>query len=137
MPDNSKSRPSAAKSPISRRGFLEKSLVGAALAGTTVLPAWMPVSPLTTGDEVLHEAQGKASKASVAYRDRPNGSQQCSGCTHFRNGQCEIVEGQISPNGWCRRFKSKSGGGGGGGRSSGGSGRSSGGGGGGGGGSGY
>ncbi|HET7681434.1 MAG TPA: twin-arginine translocation signal domain-containing protein [Xanthobacteraceae bacterium] len=105
-------------SRLSRRGFLERSVCGAALAGAAVLPAWA-------------QARGKVSKASARYQDRPNGSQQCSGCTHFRGGTCEIVEGQISPNGWCRHFERK-GGGGGGGKSSGGSGRSSGGGGGGG-----
>jgi len=126
MPDISKSKMPGANAPISRRGFLEKSLVGAALAGTTALPAWVP-NPLNTEDELLHKVQRKESKATASYRDRPNGSQQCSGCTHFRSGRCEIVEGQISPNGWCRHFKSKGGSSGGsGGRSSGGSGRSSG-----------
>lgn len=136
MSDICKPKASAAKTPISRRGFLEKSLVGAALAGTTVLPAWMPVGPLTTDNELLHKVQRKESKPDAGYRDRPNGNQQCRGCSHFRSGQCEIVEGKISPNGWCRHFARKAGGGGG--TSSGGSGRSSGGAGGGtGGGSGY
>jgi hypothetical protein len=90
-------------------GLPLKSLLGATLAGTTVLPAWMPMSPLNAEGELLHQVQGKTSKASARCRDRPNVSQQCSGCTHFRSGQCQIVEGQISPNGWCRHFKSKGG----------------------------
>ncbi len=105
-------------SRISRRLFLEKSVCGAALAGTaTVLSAWSPLNPLAADDELLHEVRGKVSKASARYRDRPNGDQQCSGCTHFRGGTCEIVEGRISSDGWCRHFKRK----GGGGKSSGGS----------------
>jgi hypothetical protein len=95
--------------PTSRRRFLEKSLCGAALACTAALPAWMPLGELPHED-VLQQVQGgrKLTKASARYRDRPNGNQQCAGCVHFLPpGDCEIVEGPISPEGWCRNYKRK------------------------------
>ncbi|MCU4162130.1 high-potential iron-sulfur protein [Acidiphilium sp. AL] len=53
------------------------------------------------------EAAG-VSKASVKYRDKPNGGHQCSGCALFvpgssatANGTCKAVAGSISPHGWC------------------------------------
>jgi hypothetical protein len=133
MPDSSKNKSiSSGTKNLSRRRFIEKSLFGAALAGTAVLPAWAPLQPPGFEADLLHEVQGKAkvSKRSARYQDSPKGSQQCSGCTHFRGGTCEIVEGQISPNGWCRHFKAKgkSSGGGKKSSSSGGSGKSGGGG---------
>ena len=93
---------------LSRRGFLEKSCTGIALAGAAVMPAWARDRDLG----FLHFAQGQAkvSKASARYQDRPNKGQQCAGCTHFRGpSDCEIVQGPISPNGWCRHFSAKGG----------------------------
>lgn len=51
-------------------------------------------------------AQAKTSKADAAYQDTPKGGQQCSGCVHFISGQnqCRVVEGDISPSGWCKLF---------------------------------
>lgn len=49
-----------------------------------------------------------ASKEYAEYRDRPKGSQQCSGCSMFRAPQaCTLVEGKISPRGWCRYWEKK------------------------------
>jgi hypothetical protein len=50
--------------------------------------------------------QAKESKATARYQDKPNGNQQCGRCAHFRApNACQIVEGSISPSGWCRHFK--------------------------------
>jgi len=108
------------KSRISRRGFLQQSLCGAALAGAVVLPAWGKTADLLP--DISSRGRRKVSKAAAHYRDRPNGPQRCGGCVHFRGGSCEIVEGRISPNGWCRFYKRMAGGGYGGGRSGGGGG---------------
>lgn len=45
----------------------------------------------------------KVSQASVQYRTQPNGEQKCSTCVHFiaESNTCKLVEGQISPEGWC------------------------------------
>ncbi len=48
----------------------------------------------------------KASKGSVAYRDSPNGDKNCAGCKLFISpNACKSVEGQISPNGWCKIWR--------------------------------
>ena len=51
------------------------------------------------------------SKAWVRYQDNPEGDQYCAGCVNFipgvtpaANGTCMIVEGAISPHGWCTAF---------------------------------
>ena len=46
---------------------------------------------------------GKSSQASVQYQAQPKGEQKCDGCLHFiaESTTCKVVEGQISPDGWC------------------------------------
>jgi hypothetical protein len=52
--------------------------------------------------------QQKISKSEAKYQDKPNGSQHCQKCQHFQApNQCQLVEGGISPNGWCENFKAK------------------------------
>jgi hypothetical protein len=76
-------------------------LSAAGLAGLAVLPQ-------------AALAQGKASKASMQYQDHPKGKQDCSGCIQFIPGKtptamgtCKVVEGEISPKGWCIAFAPK------------------------------
>jgi hypothetical protein len=60
-------------------------------------------------------AQGsKTSKAAMHYQTSPNGGMQCSGCRFFIAGQdaksdgtCQIVDGSISPNGYCMAYAAK------------------------------
>ncbi|HVN69039.1 MAG TPA: high-potential iron-sulfur protein [Candidatus Binatia bacterium] len=56
----------------------------------------------------------KASPASMRYQTSPNGSMQCSGCKFFIPGQdakssgsCQIVDGSISPSGYCIAYVAK------------------------------
>ena len=58
---------------------------------------------------------GMESKAMAKYQEKPNGSQECDGCMQFvpgkdssANGTCKIVQGSISPKGWCMNFTPKS-----------------------------
>jgi anaerobic selenocysteine-containing dehydrogenase len=92
---------------ISRRTWLK----GIAAAGVSMMLA-------------STAAEAKASKAAVHYRDYPNGMQMCHmckfyigvrsgmmdggmmGCGMMRGGMmgagaCQVVEGRISPMGWC------------------------------------
>jgi len=48
-------------------------------------------------------APAKMSQASVQYQTEPKGDQQCSNCLHFvpESNTCKLVEGDISPTGWC------------------------------------
>ena len=59
--------------------------------------------------------QGVTPQSAVAYRDTPNGSNECSNCTHFipgpsaaADGHCSVVAGTISPHGWCAVWTAKS-----------------------------
>jgi len=57
----------------------------------------------------------KSSKAAVKYQDKPNGDMRCSNCSFFipgktstADGACQVVEGAISPQGYCIMYVKKS-----------------------------
>ena len=67
--------------------------LGAAAAATVVPPA---------------EAQEKMSQADAKYQGTPKGDQRCDGCMLFEPPKaCKVVEGEISPSGWCQLFVKK------------------------------
>ena len=93
---------------ISRRTWLKGLAMLSAAAG-------LPLMLASTS------AEAKASKAAVHYRDYPKGMQMCHMCKFYiaeggrRSGMgcmggsmgmmgagaCQVVEGRISPMGWC------------------------------------
>ncbi len=57
----------------------------------------------------------KSTKAVANYQDKPNGDKQCSNCSFFipgktstADGTCQIVDGSISPKGYCTLYSKKS-----------------------------
>ncbi len=47
-------------------------------------------------------AQQKATKEAMKYQDKPSGDKQCSNCSQFvAPNSCKIVEGAVSPSGYC------------------------------------
>lgn len=68
-------------------------------SATGAAPAGGPPSP----DAAAPAVPGKSSQASVQYQAQPKGDQKCDGCLHFiaESNTCKVVEGQISPDGWC------------------------------------
>lgn len=62
------------------------------------------------------QAQGaKSSKDAMHYQTSPNNGMQCSGCKFFTpgndpnaDGSCAIVDGSISPHGYCIAYSAKS-----------------------------
>jgi hypothetical protein len=51
----------------------------------------------------------KIAKSAIMYQDSPKDGHQCSMCVNFLPpNACKIVEGDISPNGWCGAFAPKS-----------------------------
>jgi High potential iron-sulfur protein len=87
-------------SPMTRRSFVAGAVMLPALAG-------LLLAETTT-------AQAKASKTQFKYQSTPKNGQKCSGCRFFvagksatANGTCQIVEGDISPNGWCTAYAKK------------------------------
>ena len=80
------------------------------LAGIIVLPALAGLFAASTT-----AAQAKGSQAQFKYQKTPNGKKQCSNCTFFitgktatANGTCKIVDGDISPKGYCIAWSAKS-----------------------------
>jgi hypothetical protein len=85
---------------IDRQAFLKGAILLPGLAGllTSVAPA----------------DSSKASQASMHYQTTPNDGKQCSGCQFFipaqdpkTDGSCKVVDGSISPNGYCMAYTAK------------------------------
>jgi hypothetical protein len=67
-----------------------RTALSAASVGVMILPA---------------AAQQKVSQAEAEYQDRPKSGLACAACTLFRPPRsCEVVQGDISPSGWCKFF---------------------------------
>jgi hypothetical protein len=66
-------------------------------------------SPPASTDAAAPAAPAKMSPASVQYQTQPKGEQKCSGCLNFvaESNTCKLVEGQISPDGWCTLWTQK------------------------------
>jgi hypothetical protein len=84
---------------FSRRKMMKFMVVGAA------------VSCMSLSGQIQ---AAKASKGSMRYREEPNGKEHCSNCMQFipgetpeASGGCKVVEGSISPNGWCAAYAKK------------------------------
>ena len=59
-------------------------------------------------------AQQKATKQAMQYQEQPKNGQKCDQCLQFipgakqgASGTCKVVEGPISPNGWCAAYVKK------------------------------
>jgi hypothetical protein len=85
---------------LSRATFVRAAVILPALAGVlgTVGRAQAP----------------SGTKAQFKYQSTPNNNRQCSGCTFFiagktatANGTCKIVQGDISPKGYCVAWSAK------------------------------
>ena len=76
----------------SKRKFVRLAVAG--LAGAALQPR-----------RSLAQSPGKMSKAQAEYQDAPKGIQMCATCSLFEEPRaCKVVEGDISPNGWCRSY---------------------------------
>ena len=66
-------------------------------------------------DRAAQAQSSKSSKESMHYQTTPNNGMQCSGCKFFTpgkdadaEGSCAIVDGAISPHGYCIAYSAKS-----------------------------
>lgn len=81
---------------ISRRDLLQNATIAA--GGVAAL-----VTTLTATS-----AEAKNSQAAAAYQATPKNGQSCSTCALFRPpSSCLMVEGTISPDGWCKFYVKK------------------------------
>jgi len=54
------------------------------------------------------EAQAKLAQAAVKYQPDPKDGHQCDGCNFFvAPNSCKMVDGDISPTGWCSLWVKK------------------------------
>lgn len=98
--------------------LLPASLLGcskkeADTAGTEPPPAPSPemAAPSTPApmEPGAPAAPAKVSQASVQYQIGPKDGKTCAGCMHFiaESNTCKLVEGDISPMGWCTLWAQK------------------------------
>jgi hypothetical protein len=81
---------------LSRRTIVTRSVAGA--AGAAVLLS------------LVTEASAKMAQKAVEYQDTPKGDQECSNCSLFQEpNACTLVDGEISPKGWCKFWVKKTG----------------------------
>jgi hypothetical protein len=65
----------------------------------------LQVAVLMCGTDTALAQTTKLSQVTAQYQDHPRGGLSCIGCTFFRRPRaCQVVEGDISPNGWCKLF---------------------------------
>jgi len=80
---------------VSRRQLLRGACIaagGAAVLAGSVIPA-----------------QAKMTQKAAGYQETPKDSASCSNCALFKApNSCTLVDGTISPNGWCRFYAKKS-----------------------------
>lgn len=83
-------------SRISRRHSLTKAMQLAAAVGLSWATAGMA------------SAQSKIAQKTAGYQDKPSDQNRCGTCAHFAPpNACKIVDGQVSPSGWCKLFVAK------------------------------
>jgi hypothetical protein len=74
--------------------------------GVRIVGAAITAAAIGASDSAL----AKASKSEVTYQDHPHDGKQCRDCKSFiaASGQgeagCALVDGAISPGGWCTLF---------------------------------
>ncbi|HEY3623332.1 MAG TPA: high potential iron sulfur protein [Roseiarcus sp.] len=76
-------------------GVDRRTLVAAALAATPFIAA------RAAG------AGTKVSQPAVHYQATPKDGQDCDDCAHFSAPGGKLVDGDISPKGWCRLWTKK------------------------------
>lgn len=99
MPDPVQQNPTSRReNDVSRRQVM--SGAATSLAGAALL--------VVTG--VHAEAQtAKMTQQAAKYQSTPKGSQKCATCTNFQPpDSCKVVQGKVSPNGWCQMYAKKS-----------------------------
>lgn len=84
------------RNQLSRRRFL---IMGAYAGGAAAAAASMSSAA---------QATAKVPKQTVNYQMSPNGPARCGSCAYFQTpASCNLVDGTISPSGWCVLYKAK------------------------------
>ena len=84
------------ESKLTRRVFFRGA---ATLAGAALVAALIPVRDARAA---------KLAKSDLQYQDTPKNGQQCDQCVYFQPPKgCGLIEGDISPQGWCSAYNKK------------------------------
>lgn len=74
----------------------------------------MAVGAVATAAILSEPAQAKVSQRTAMYQPKGHAGQSCAKCARFvpgkapgADGTCLIVDGNVSPNGWCVMFAPK------------------------------
>jgi len=80
---------------LSRRRLL---LAALSMSGGALLAR----APESAAEQKPKATLKKRSKEAVGYRDEPYEGRSCAKCVLYSgHGECVLVEGEVSPNGWC------------------------------------
>lgn len=83
--------------PVSRRDLLNFAAVG----GCALIAAGMA--------DAAPSAPKKYSQKQAHYQPVPKSGQRCQNCALWQAPTaCQVVEGQVSPAGWCMLYQAKS-----------------------------
>ena|SRR5215510_15024172 len=81
-------------------------------AGRRSVLGWLAAAAFAPLMAFTHKALAKIPKKQLKYQEKPNNGQRCADCTQFipgktatAKGSCKLVEGSISPNGWCLEWE--------------------------------
>jgi anaerobic selenocysteine-containing dehydrogenase len=90
-------RPTPCERRVSRRDFLNVAAVG----GGAIVALGMSSS--------ASAATKKFSQKQAHYQPVPKSGQRCQNCSLWQAPtSCQVVEGQVSPAGWCILYQAKS-----------------------------
>ena len=88
------------KSAVSRRVVLSRAVISSAAFIA------FPFAQLRNAQA----AKFPQTSPAVAYQPAPKDGRQCDGCTLFQAPDaCQVVDGKISPAGWCKLWAKKTG----------------------------
>jgi len=71
--------------------------------------AGMAEKPPAAASSAPLGGSGKVSQAEMQYQNTPKADKKCSKCMYFiaDSNSCKLVEGHVSPEGWCKLFAVK------------------------------
>jgi hypothetical protein len=82
--------------PVSRRGFLNVAAVGSGTLITIGLAGRAFAAPKKFSQQQAH------------YQPIPKSGQRCQACALWQSPtSCQVVDGQVSPAGWCMLYQAK------------------------------
>ena len=103
IPPDKTRKPSAQDGLSAPSGLSRRRVFRTLIASTAAIGAAIALVGPDAAD-----AQSKTPKKVAKYQDHPNKGAKCSDCRFFRPPKsCQLVAGDISPNGWCSFFAKK------------------------------